>query len=149
MNTYEFEKWRAICVSVGVMGGWLQWVVCLRCCRASVDDVSAWVTWRRARVMWQRCWPGWCASVGKVGGVVTWVAYCSEKRWWCWTKCQDGVLDNIVGGALFLKLIPKTGRKWIPFKARKRIQVSGPIHSKHILFFRVSLGSLNLGSWIY
>ena len=54
------------------------------------------------------------------------------------------MLDRIVGAALFLKLFPKTSRKRILFKARKRIQVSGHIHSKHILFFRVFLGYLNL-----
>ena len=47
-------------------------------------------------------------------------------------------LDSIVGGALFLKLFLKTGRKSILFKARKRIQVSGHIHFEDILFFRVS-----------
>ena len=35
------------------------------------------------------------------------------------------VLVNVVGSPLFLKLFPKTGRKLILFKARKRIQVSG------------------------
>ena len=54
------------------------------------------------------------------------------------------MLDGIVGDALFLKVFPKTNKKCILFKARKRIQVSGHIHSKHILFFRVFLGYLNL-----
>ena len=53
-------------------------------------------------------------------------------------------LDSVVGSALFVKLFPKTGRKRILFKARKRIQVSGHIHFEHILFFRVSPGYLNL-----
>ena len=53
-------------------------------------------------------------------------------------------LDSVVGSALFLKRFPKTGRKWILLKARKRIQVSGHIHFEHILFFRVSSGYLNL-----
>ena len=44
-------------------------------------------------------------------------------------------LDSVVGSALFLKRFPKTGRKWILLKARKRIQVSGHIHFEHILFF--------------
>ena len=55
-----------------------------------------------------------------------------------------GVLESIVGGAFFIKLFPKTSRTWILFKARKRIQVSGHILSKHILFFGVFLGHLNL-----
>ena len=41
----EFEKWLAICSSVG---GVLAWVTCLRVWRASVDDVGgvlAWMTW--------------------------------------------------------------------------------------------------------
>ena len=54
------------------------------------------------------------------------------------------MLDSIAGGALFFKLFLKSRRKCILFKARKRIQVSGHIHSKHILFFRVSLGYLIL-----
>ena len=49
-----------------------------------------------------------------------------------------------MGGAFFLKLFPKICRKWVLFKARKRIQVSGYIHSKHILFFRVFLGHLKV-----
>ena len=53
-------------------------------------------------------------------------------------------LDSVVVSALFLKLFPKTGRKKILFKARKRIQVSGHIHFEHVLFFRVSPGYLNL-----
>ena len=53
-------------------------------------------------------------------------------------------LDSVVDSALFLKLFPKTSRKRILFKARKRIQVSGQIHFEHILFFRVSPGYLNL-----
>ena len=53
-------------------------------------------------------------------------------------------LDSVVVSALFLKLFPKTGRKKILFKARKRIQVSGHIHFEHVLFFRVSPGHLNL-----
>ena len=55
-----------------------------------------------------------------------------------------GKLDSIMGSALFLKLFPKTGRKWIYFKARKRIQAAGHIHFEHILFFRVSPRYLNL-----
>ena len=35
-------------------------------------------------------------------------------------------------------------RHYILFKDRKIFQVSGHKHSKHILFFRVSLGYLNL-----
>ena len=54
-----------------------------------------------------------------------------------------GELGSVVGGPLFLKLFPKTHRKSILFKARKRIQVSHHIHFEHFLFFRVSLGHLN------
>ena len=54
------------------------------------------------------------------------------------------MLDGIVGGALFLKLFSKTRRKLILFKARKRVQVLGRIHSKHLLFLKVSIGDLNL-----
>ena len=54
------------------------------------------------------------------------------------------MLDGIVVGALFLKLFPKTRMKSILFKTRKRIQISGHIHFERILFFRVSLGYLNL-----
>ena len=57
---------------------------------------------------------------------------------------MDSELDSVVGSALFLKLFPKTGKKWILFKARKTIQVSGHIHFKNILFFRVSPWYLNL-----
>ena len=53
-------------------------------------------------------------------------------------------LDSVVVSALFLKLFPKTGRKKILFKARKRIQVSGHIHFEHVLFFRVSPEYMNL-----
>ena len=53
-------------------------------------------------------------------------------------------LDGVVGSPLFVKLFPKTGRKIILFKARKRIQISGHIHFENILFFRVSHGYLNL-----
>ena len=49
---------------------------------------------------------------------------------WLW-------LDIIMGVALFLKLFPKTGRKWILFKFWKRIKVSGHMHFEHIFFFRV------------
>ena len=56
----------------------------------------------------------------------------------------DSDLDSVVVSALFLKLFPKTGRKKILFKARKRIQVSGHIHFEHVLLFRVSPGYLNL-----
>ena len=55
-----------------------------------------------------------------------------------------GEVDSIVDGTLFLKLFPKTRRKWILFNARKRIQVSGHMHFEHILFFRVSPLYLNL-----
>ena len=53
-------------------------------------------------------------------------------------------LHSVVSSALFLKLFPKTDRKLILFKARKRIQVSCHIHFEHILFSRVSHGYLNL-----
>ena len=53
-------------------------------------------------------------------------------------------LESVVGSALFLKLFPKTGRRLILFKARKRIQDSGHIHFEHILFFRIYPGYLNL-----
>ena len=48
------------------------------------------------------------------------------------------VLDSTIGATLFFKLFPKTHRKRIMFKARKRIQVSGHTHFEHILFFRVT-----------
>ena len=57
---------------------------------------------------------------------------------------MDSELDSVVGIALFLKLFPKTGKKWILFKARKRIHVSGHINFEHILFFRGSPGYLDL-----
>ena len=37
-------------------------------------------------------------------------------------KYQGGVLDRIMGGARFLKLFPKTRKKWILFKTKKDIQ---------------------------
>ena len=40
-------------------------------------------------------------------------------------------------------IISQAPKKWILFKAKKRIQVLGHIHCKRILFFRVSLGYLN------
>ena len=40
-------------------------------------------------------------------------------------------------------IIFQAPKKWILFKAKKRIQVLGHIHCKRILFFRVSLGYLN------
>ena len=49
-----------------------------------------------------------------------------------------------VDGALLFKLFPKTIRKQIVFKVRKGIHVSGHIHFKPTLFFRVSSGYLNL-----
>ena len=48
---FDFEKWRAIRVSVGSVGGVLAWV--------------AWVAYLH----------GWCASVHDVGGVLAWVAW--------------------------------------------------------------------------
>ena len=57
---------------------------------------------------------------------------------WLW-------LDSIMSGALFIKLFPKTRRKWILFKSWKWIKVSGHIHFEHILFFRIWIfGYLNL-----
>ena len=50
-----------------------------------------------------------------------------------------GELGTIVGGALFLKRFPKTGRNRILFKAKKRIQVSGHIHFEHIFFLEYPL----------
>ena len=41
---------------------------------------------------------------------------------WC---AWQHIFDSIVGSVLFLKLFPKTCRKWILFKPRKGIQVSG------------------------
>ena len=43
-------------------------------------------------------------------------------------------LDSVVGSALFVKLFPKTGRKRILFKARKRIQISGHMHFEKSYF---------------
>ena len=45
-----------------------------------------------------------------------------------YSRYQAGVLDSIMCGTFFLKLFSKTPIKWIFFKARKRIQVSGYIH---------------------
>ena len=59
-------------------------------------------------------------------------------------KYQGGVLDNIVGGALFLKLIPKIHRKGMMYKVITKLQVSGHIHFEHTLFFRASFKFLNL-----
>ena len=44
-------------------------------------------------------------------------------------------LGSVVGSAFFLKLFPKTGRKWILFNARKRFQVLSHIDFEQILFF--------------
>ena len=56
---------------------------------------------------------------------------------------QSGLLDSIIGVALFLKLFPETpGNKLL--EARKSIQVSRRIHFKHILIFIVSPGYLVL-----
>ena len=44
------------------------------------------------------------------------------------------MLGSIVDDALFFKPFPKTHKKWILVKIRKRIQVSVHIHSKHIVF---------------
>ena len=41
----EFEKWLAICASVGGVGGVLAWVTYLRVWRASVDDVGGVLAW--------------------------------------------------------------------------------------------------------
>ena len=111
------------------------------------------------------CQCGWHTSVGYVGGVLGWRASVSGVPAWVkWEICQLGshgwrtkgssvgdigenirmVLCSIVGRAVFLKLFRKTYTKWILFKARERIQVSGHTHSKHTLFFRVFLEYLNL-----
>ena len=49
--------------------------------------------------------------------------------------------DSIVGDVLFLKFFPKTRRKWVLFKAGKRIQV---MYTSSISFFRASPEYLNL-----
>ena len=67
----EFEKWRALCVSMGGVGVLLPLVVCKRewCANLGyVVDMLAWVTW-------QPGWRGWCASVDKAVDVLAWVAY--------------------------------------------------------------------------
>ena len=62
----EFEKWRAICASVGGVGGVLAWVVQMTCLR------------------------GWRASVGDVGGVLAWMA--CQRGWRGQRACVGGVL---------------------------------------------------------
>ena len=68
----EFEKWRAISISVGGVGGVLAWMVCLCgwrgwcACVGGVFAVIEFEKWRAVRV-----------SVGAVGGVAgspAWVA---------------------------------------------------------------------------
>ena len=113
MNTKEPEKWRAICAIVGVVssvlaweasqcgwcvcaGGVLAWVTCQCGLRGSVSDVVV-----------RRCgYSGHCANVGGMGGVL------NRQCWLYWRIHQDGVLDSIAGDALFLKLFPKTPRKY-------------------------------------
>ena len=73
---HEFEKWCAICASVGGVGGVLAWVVwaeCLRGWRASVGSVGGVVA----------CLRWWRASVGGVGSVLTWAA-CYYYCYYCY-----------------------------------------------------------------
>ena len=42
-------------------------------------------------------------------------------------------------GRFFLKLLPKIRRKLILFRATKRIQVSGHMHFKNVLYFTIGI----------
>ena len=50
-------------------------------------------------------------TVSGLSGALAWESH--QRGWFVCVgrKYQDGVLDSIVIGALFLKLFPKTGRK--------------------------------------
>ena len=79
----KFKKWRAICASVGGVGGVRAWVVLVTClcgwC-ASMGGMLAWVGCFRMQCEWG----GWCANVVGVSVVLTWVAcyyYCSSYYW--------------------------------------------------------------------
>ena len=123
-----FSCYRGLCVFVG---GVLACVTCQRGWRATVGYMGGMLGWR-AKVGGMPGALAWVKWTGGVGGVLKWVALVilAEILGWC--------LRQYRGWALFRRLFPKTCRKWILFKARKRIQVSGHMHSKHILFFRVS-----------
>ena len=98
-------------------------MACQRGWRASVGYVPAWVTW----VMRQCGWSRRCTNVGVVGGILKWVALVilEEIPWWC--------VRHYRGWCIISQTLPKTRRKWILFKVRKRIQVSAHIHSEYIL----------------
>ena len=90
----EFEKWRAICASVGGVLVWVVWVAYQRVRRGwhtSVGDMSGLSAWER--LVMRQC--GWRTKVSSVGDIAG----------------NTRVLDSIVGGALFLKLFPKAHRK--------------------------------------
>ena len=65
----EFEKWRAIRVSVGSVGGVLEWVAWVACLRGW----HVWCAYVGGVLVWLACLCGWCANVGYVGGVLAWV----------------------------------------------------------------------------
>ena len=122
--------------------------LCLCWWRASMGEMPAQVTDQRGLREWHArvtC-PHDIVPAWEMGGVlkkVAWVSCKSEQCCQNWRKYQNGVLDRIVGGALFLELFLSLAGNEL-FKSRKKIPVSGHVHSKHIFFFRVSFGYLNL-----
>ena len=52
--------------------------------------------------------------MGMVGDALAWVAWGDVLKWLVLMTLEEmpgGVLDNIVGGAIFLKFLPKTRRE--------------------------------------
>ena len=103
--------WVGACV-----GGVLVWIGCQhgqRRQRASVGGVVTWVTWLT-------CQRGGHGNKADLVGVPAWVRWLMCQRVWhtiLVNRVGDigenigGELGSIVGGTLFLKLFPKTGRK--------------------------------------
>ena len=130
------------------VGEVLAWELCLRWWRASMGEMPAQVTDQRGLREWHArvtcphdIVPAW--EMGSVLKKVAWVSCKSEQCCQNWRKYQNSVLDRIVGGALFLELFPKPRRKLI-VQIQKKKSGLGHVHSKHIFFFRVSFGYLNL-----
>ena len=72
--------------------------------------------------------------MGGVDDALKWVALViwDKLSGWCVRQCRRWCIIS--------QTLPETRLKWKLFKTGKRIQVSGHIHCRHTLLFRVSLG---------